>query len=251
MLRANACKGSLTSKPTKSSNLTGKNSFCVLITGHHKYILTKYMTGLGKLYNSTFPPLVPPSFTSSLNVSDYLFPGDPSQAQANTQGILCLEEGYLFVGRYGKRTWYRDCHAYTQTILKEIAQLIPSPEHISFCSQLTGTVSHRDKREVTLIVLGITALITALAEISYGVIANHVTAKNLTKVVEDTSDQGDLAIKDIQRSLSFLPCVVMDHRLALDFLLTKQGGICAITNTSCCAYINTSGIVEEHVDYIL
>jgi hypothetical protein len=41
----------------------------------------------------------------------------------------------------------------------------------------TGTASHRDKREVTLIVLGITALVTALAEISYGVIANHVFAK--------------------------------------------------------------------------
>jgi hypothetical protein len=53
----------------------------------------------------------------------------------------------------------------------------------------TGTDSHRDKREVTLIVLGITALVTALAGISYGVIANHVIEKNLTKVVEDTSDQ--------------------------------------------------------------
>jgi hypothetical protein len=41
----------------------------------------------------------------------------------------------------------------------------------------TGTASHRDKREVTLIVLGITALVAALAGISYGVIANHVTAK--------------------------------------------------------------------------
>jgi ribonuclease HI len=40
-----------------------------------------------------------------------------------------------------------------------------------------GTTSHRDKREITLIVLGITALIASLAEISYGVIANHVTAK--------------------------------------------------------------------------
>jgi hypothetical protein len=39
-------------------------------------------------YNSTLPPPVPPSFTSSLNVSDYLFPGDTSHAQANnTQGI--------------------------------------------------------------------------------------------------------------------------------------------------------------------
>jgi ribonuclease HI len=41
----------------------------------------------------------------------------------------------------------------------------------------TGTSSHRDKREVTLIVLGIAALVAALAEISYGVIANHVIAK--------------------------------------------------------------------------
>jgi hypothetical protein len=32
-------------------------------------------------------------------------------------------------------------------------------------------------REVTLIVLGITVLVAALAGISYGVIANHVTAK--------------------------------------------------------------------------
>jgi hypothetical protein len=104
---------------------------------------------------------------------------------------------------------------------------------------------------VTLIVLGITALVAAIAGISYGVIANHVTAKNLTKVVEDTSDQVGLAIKDMQWSLSFLACMVMDHCLALDFLLAKQGGVCAITNTSCCTYINTSGIVEERVDYIL
>jgi hypothetical protein len=45
----------------------------------------------------------------------------------------------------------------------------------------TRTTSHRDKREVTLIVLRIAALIAALARISYGVIANYVTAKNLTK----------------------------------------------------------------------
>jgi hypothetical protein len=31
-----------------------------------------------------------------------------------------------------------------------------------------GTTSHRDKREVALIVLGITALIAALVGISYG-----------------------------------------------------------------------------------
>jgi hypothetical protein len=88
----------------------------------------------------------------------------------------------------------------------------------------TGKASHMDKREITLIVLGITALVAALAGISYEVIANHVTAKNLTKVVEDTSDQVGLAIKDRQRSLLSLACTVMGHHLALEFLLAKQGG---------------------------
>jgi ribonuclease HI len=41
-----------------------------------------------------------------------------------------------------------------------------------------GAASNGNKREVTFIVLGITALVAALAEISYRVIANHVTTKN-------------------------------------------------------------------------
>jgi hypothetical protein len=61
----------------------------------------------------------------------------------------------------------------------------------------TGTTSHRDKREITLIVLGLTALVTALTGISYGLIANRVPAKKLTKVVEDTSDQVGLPFKDM------------------------------------------------------
>jgi hypothetical protein len=73
----------------------------------------------------------------------------------------------------------------------------------------------------------------------------------LTKVVEGTSDQVGITIKDMQGSLSSLACMVMDHCLALDFLLAKQEGVCAITNTSCCTYLNTSGILEERADYIL
>jgi hypothetical protein len=86
-------------------------------------------------------------------------------------------------------------------------------------------------------------MITPLAGISYGVVTNHVTIKNLTTVVEDTSDRVGLAIKDMQRSLLSLACMVMD--LALNFLLAKQEGVCTMANTFCCTYINTSGIVEE------
>jgi hypothetical protein len=75
--------------------------------------------------------------------------------------------------------------------------------------------------------------------------------KKKTKVVEGISDQVGFAIKDMQWSLSSLACIVLDHHLSLDFLLAKQGGVCAIANTSYCTYINTSGIVGEHADYIL
>jgi hypothetical protein len=80
--------------------------------------------------------------------------------------------------------------------------------------------SHRDKRGGTLMVLKIMASIAALAGISYGVIATHVTAKNLTKV-EGTSDQVSLSIKDMKRYLSSFARMVMDHHLALAFLLAK------------------------------
>jgi hypothetical protein len=83
VFRASTCNENLVSKLTKSSNLTGKNSYCILSTGHHKCISTKYTTGVKKTCITTFPPPVPPSFTSSLNVPDYLFPGDTSQAQDN------------------------------------------------------------------------------------------------------------------------------------------------------------------------
>jgi hypothetical protein len=69
VLRANAYNGSLVSNPTKSSNFTVKNSYCILATGHHKCILTKYTRGLKKLYESTLSPPVPSSFTNTKAVS--------------------------------------------------------------------------------------------------------------------------------------------------------------------------------------
>jgi hypothetical protein len=66
MFRASACNGSLVSELNESSNLTGKNSYCILMTGHHRCILMKYTMGLGKLYNSTFPP---PAFSNMQSFS--------------------------------------------------------------------------------------------------------------------------------------------------------------------------------------
>lgn len=36
----------------------------------------------------------------------------------------------------------------------------------------------------------------------------------------------------------------MDNRLALDYLLAEQGGICVVVNKTCCTNINNSGQID-------
>lgn len=38
--------------------------------------------------------------------------------------------------------------------------------------------------------------------------------------------------------------VVLDNRIALDYFLPEQSGVCAMANTICCTWIDTSGEVE-------
>lgn len=44
--------------------------------------------------------------------------------------------------------------------------------------------------------------------------------------------------------------VVLDYRMALDYLFAEQRGACAIVNTSCFTWINTSGIAETQIQEI-
>lgn len=45
--------------------------------------------------------------------------------------------------------------------------------------------------------------------------------------------------------------MVTDNHIALDYLLASQGGVCALANTSCCFYINSTGQIEADVQTIL
>ena len=47
------------------------------------------------------------------------------------------------------------------------------------------------------------------------------------------------------KSLDFLAKVILDNRIALNSLLTEQERVCAIANTSCYTWINTSGILPN------
>lgn len=58
---------------------------------------------------------------------------------------------------------------------------------------------------------------------------------NLSATLAETADDTEDRMAAQQRSLESLVKVVLDYRIALDFLLAQQGGVCAIANTSCYA----------------
>jgi hypothetical protein len=100
-------------------------------------------------------------------------------------------------------------------------------------------------------VLGITALAASLAGLSYGVVANTMTATNLPSIEVHMAMETGLNFKDMQNSLNSLAEMALDHCLVLGFRLAEQGGVCVLVNTSCHTYTNTSGTVQECIKQIL
>ena len=98
----------------------------------------------------------------------------------------------------------------------------------------------REKRAIGLILAG-TGLPVGLAG-PWGRFTYHeVTLRNLTKSPETLASNTGNALHNIRVYLDSLANVVLANRMALDYLLAEQEGICAVTNTSCCTWVNTSG----------
>ena len=64
------------------------------------------------------------------------------------------------------------------------------------------------------------------------------------------TEQTRQAFLGLKASLVSWADVVLDNHLALDYLLTEQGGVCAITNASCCTWINATGQVDVNIKEI-
>ncbi|XP_032194078.1 endogenous retrovirus group V member 2 Env polyprotein-like [Mustela erminea] len=75
---------------------------------------------------------------------------------------------------------------------------------------------------------------------------HETTLKDLTQLIENLATNTGDSLESHQESLDSM-ANVLDTRLALDYLLAKQGGVCAVVNNTCCAYINSSGEVELNV----
>lgn len=57
------------------------------------------------------------------------------------------------------------------------------------------------------------------------------------------------AIKTVAKNQENLRQMVIQNRLALDFVLASEGGACAVIGQECCTYVNsTFELVEDQVN---
>lgn len=68
--------------------------------------------------------------------------------------------------------------------------------------------------------------------------------RNLSLILGELANPTAKAIAAQWWALDSLATVVMDNHMALDYLLTEQGGIYAVVNSILCTWINTSREVE-------
>uniref|UniRef100_A0A8C9LT95 Uncharacterized protein n=1 Tax=Piliocolobus tephrosceles TaxID=591936 RepID=A0A8C9LT95_9PRIM len=112
-----------------------------------------------------------------------------------------------------------------------------------------NTTQPRQKRALGLILAGIGAAVGMIAP--WGGFAYHdVTLRNLSRQIENIAKSTGDSISKLKASIDSLANVVMDNRLALDYLLAEQGGVCAVINKTCCVYVNNSGGIEEDIKKI-
>uniref|UniRef100_A0A803T043 Uncharacterized protein n=1 Tax=Anolis carolinensis TaxID=28377 RepID=A0A803T043_ANOCA len=80
-----------------------------------------------------------------------------------------------------------------------------------------------------------------------GVALNVKQLRRLSAQLEIMANQTVIGIKTLQTEIDSLAGVLMQHKMALDYLLAAEGGLCVWLNVTCCHYINESGVIESDV----
>lgn len=79
-----------------------------------------------------------------------------------------------------------------------------------------------------------------------GVYAKEVMVRNLSLTPEGTTDSAAKMTAAQRKPFHSVAKVVLDTRTVLDYLLAKQGSICAVADTTSCIWGKTSGEAETH-----
>ncbi|XP_037684815.1 endogenous retrovirus group V member 2 Env polyprotein-like [Choloepus didactylus] len=161
-------------------------------------------------------------------------------------GKVCLPPGFTFLCNSSEGFISLSC----------LHSVIPTGQcAVGFLSHPSLTIYNstrfhaRPRRALGLILAGAGVLLGLAAPwVGFGIHEN--TLRNLTITLEKIASETGQALSGLTVSLNSLAAVVMDNRLALDYLLAEEGGVCAVANTSCCTWINTTGQVETNIQEI-
>ncbi|NWS70351.1 ERVV2 protein, partial [Crotophaga sulcirostris] len=80
-----------------------------------------------------------------------------------------------------------------------------------------------------------------------GVCELETVLVNISAAIEILGNNTADAIMALQEEVSQLSKITLQNRMAFEVLLTAQGGVCAVINTSCCIYIAQSGRISADI----
>ncbi|CAM5078097.1 unnamed protein product [Eretmochelys imbricata] len=98
------------------------------------------------------------------------------------------------------------------------------------------------KKLVGCSVLGIAPLFTgpAMACIGRYTVRLQMVLKKVALKLKDSVNNLKSAVKTLNKKVQQLRMFSLQNRLALDYLLASQGGVCALIGPRCCVYVNNS-----------
>ncbi|XP_047412444.1 endogenous retrovirus group V member 2 Env polyprotein-like [Sciurus carolinensis] len=174
------------------------------------------------------------------------------QIRENFEQFVCAPPGYIFVCGGDHHPWARKCikgwvmrgqcllgYLFTPVSIfdaEAIQHWSRSPELPSGFKQATldGSIHFFGR-----------------AFLPWWGVANHEhMTRNLSITLGNLAEENAASIIAQHKATDSSPNLELDSRIALDYTLAEKGGICVVTNASCCVYINMSHEVETHLETI-
>nr|XP_055219183.1 endogenous retrovirus group FC1 Env polyprotein-like [Gorilla gorilla gorilla] len=136
--------------------------------------------------------------------------------------------------------------------------LLTAGEFLGYTSNWTSAVIHPDPRlrparAIFLpLIAGISLTASFMAAGLAGGALGHtlIESNKLYQQFAVAMEESAESLASLQRQLTSLAQVTLQHRRALDLLTAEKGGTCMFLKEDCCFYINESGLVEDRVQQL-
>jgi hypothetical protein len=190
---------------------------------------------------------------TGFRVGEYFYTRDPLK-YFKEEMVFCAPPGFVFVCQISGQPWATDCLRNFSSPTQCMLSTLVTPFSIHSLNESThwGSSSKLFTR--------VTRDLPGKVPDGYWYNFDHSflpwwgahqwVLRNLSQTLITIANETALSLSDLPHSLDSLAKVVLDNRMALDYMLAEQGGVCAIANTSCCTYINTSSQVETSIEKI-